>query len=392
MRALLYDPERLVAYLDEAGLDALILATQPNILYVTRYRKPGPTLAIVDRSRPLNPMLVLPASDIDFLVEDIADGVEVAAYGTFFRYRDAEASLRPAEELVERVHAEARRDYHQFTLAAELLEGRGLGGARIGTDVPLAFLASLAERIPHASLVCVPALIRAVRMVKTAEEIARLAGCAQMAEAAIEETIAHARPGVTQRALAAVFNCALAARSGRTRLDNVSIGTSSALGNVNVPDDVLQPGAIIRFDVGATYEGYCSDLSRCYALEPVSPKVADYHRALVQGQQAALDALRPGVRVCDLFSIAVAAVREAGIPHYDRTNVGHGIGIAGDGYDAPMLAPNDETAAEVGMVFCVEAPYYEIGFGGLQVEDMVVVRESGFESLCHLPRELRTVA
>jgi Xaa-Pro aminopeptidase len=228
-------------------------------------------------------------------------------------------------------------------------------------------------------------------MVKTDEELARLRRCVEVAEEAISATVTAARPGVTQRELARVFNEAVAARSARTRLDNVSVGPSTALGNVNVPEDVLRAGDVIRFDVGATLDGYCSDLSRCFAVEPVAPKAETYHRALVAGQQAALDVLRAGVEAQELFSAAVGAVRGAGIPHYERTNVGHGIGIAGDGYDAPLLAPGDATALEPGMVLCVETPYYELGFAGLQVEDMVVVREAGFEALSELPRELVAV-
>jgi Xaa-Pro aminopeptidase len=293
--------------------------------------------------------------------------------------------------LVERVHAETRRHADRFGLAAELLRARGLAPARLGTDVPVELLGPLVELLPEVILVAVPDALRRLRMVKTGEELARLRRCVEVAEEAISATVAAARPGVTQRELARVFNEAVAARSARTRLDNVSVGTSTALGNVNVPDDVLRAGDVIRFDVGATLDGYCSDLSRCFTLEPVAPKAVAYHGALVAGQQAALDVLRPDVEARELFSVAVDAVRDAGIPHYERTNVGHGIGIAGDGYDAPLLAPGDHTALEPGMVLCVETPYYELGFAGLQVEDMVVVRESGFEALSELPRELVVV-
>ena len=392
MRPPLYDPARLVAQLEREGLDGLVLATPPNVLYATRYRKGGAALAFVARDRPADPVLIVPASDVDFLLEDLADGVEPAAFGSFFRFRNPEAELRPGEALVERVHGEARRHADRLGLAAELLRSRGLASPRLGTDVPAALLAPLADLLSDATLVAVPEAVRRLRMVKTDEEVARLRRCVEVAEDAISATMAAARPGVAQHELARVFNEAVAARSARTRLDNVSVGTSTALGNVNVPDDVLQAGDVVRFDVGATIDGYCSDLSRCYALEPVAPKVDAYYAALLAGQQAALDALEPGVTARELFTVAVDAVRAAGIPHYERTNVGHGIGIAGDGYDAPLLAPGDDTPLEPGMVLCVETPYYELGFAGLQVEDMVVVRDSGYEPLSQLPRELRVAA
>ena len=73
------------------------------------------------------------------------------------------------------------------------------------------------------------------------------------------------------------------------------------------------------------------------------------------------------------------AVRREGIPHYNRSHVGHGIGL--DGYDLPDLTAASQDIIEEGMVMCVETPYYELGWTGLQVEDMVVVRRDGIESL-----------
>jgi Xaa-Pro aminopeptidase len=80
-----------------------------------------------------------------------------------------------------------------------------------------------------------------------------------------------------------------------------------------------------------------------------------------------------------VFETAVEAVRREGIPHYNRSHVGHGIGV--DGYDLPDQTPASKDVIEEGMVMCVETPYYELGWAGLQVEDMIVVRSDGIESL-----------
>ena len=99
--------------------------------------------------------------------------------------------------------------------------------------------------------------------------------------------------------------------------------------------------------------------------------------------------MRPGVPAKNVFAAAVEATREAGIPHYRRHHVGHGIGL--DTYDAPMLNETTETPLESGMVFEVETPYYELGFAGLQVEDTVVVTEDGCRVLTRSMRELRVI-
>jgi Xaa-Pro dipeptidase len=360
--ALLYDPARLAACLAAHGCDALLASTAANVRYLTRYTKPGGALAIVTADAPDRPQLVLPASNVDFLVEDLADGVEAHAYGTFFRFTAEGAQLTEGEALVARVSADARTDVDADALAAELLGD----AARVASDV----------------------VVRELRAVKTPEELARLREAARIAEEAIDETVAAARPGVTQAQLAARFTAAVAERGAALRMDNISFGRSSALGNANLPGDVLEAGQVLRFDVGAVFRGYASDLSRCFVVGEPEARTATYHRALVAGVCAALDAVRPGARAADVFAAGVGAVREAGIAHYERTNVGHGIGLAGDGYDAPLLAPGEEAVLEEGMALCVETPYYELGFGGLQVEDMVRVTHDGWEPLSRLHREL----
>jgi Xaa-Pro aminopeptidase len=95
------------------------------------------------------------------------------------------------------------------------------------------------------------------------------------------------------------------------------------------------------------------------------------------------------VRAAEVFEAAVAAVQRAGIRHYRRNHVGHGIGL--DGYDAPSLSPDSGEVLEEGMVLCVETPYYELGRWGLQVEDMVVVRADGVERLSTSDAGLRVV-
>ena len=100
----------------------------------------------------------------------------------------------------------------------------------------------------------------------------------------------------------------------------------------------------------------------------------------------AYEIIRPGLRARDLFEQVVATVRQAGIPHYRRNHVGHGIGLGG--YETPALTPGSTDVLEPGMVMCIETPYYEVGQFGVQVEDTVVVTTDGVRSLMTTGREL----
>jgi Xaa-Pro dipeptidase len=385
----LFEPARLEGALEAAGVHALVLGSAPNVLYATRYRRGGRALAVVCSRSAAHPLLVLPSSDVDYVLEDLAAGVDVQAHGAFYRFHDDDAELDARETLVRRVALGAVEDVDGFALVAAHLRHAGLGKGRIAIDEPV--LQRLAANLPDADVRSAPELIRQVRTVKTEEEVRRIGEAAAIAESAIEVTVRSFAVGVTQRELASVFGAAVAAAGARLRMDNVSFGRSTAFGNANMPDDHLEHGAVVRFDVGAVVDGYASDVSRCFAFGDPGDKAEHYYSALLAGQQAVLDRVRPGVAASALFDVAVRTVREEGIPRYERTNVGHGIGLFGDGYDPPLLASSDDTELEAGMVLCVETPYYELGFGGLQVEDMVVVTDSGYEPLTGLPRELQVV-
>ena len=100
--------------------------------------------------------------------------------------------------------------------------------------------------------------------------------------------------------------------------------------------------------------------------------------------------MKPGAVAKDVFNAAVERVRESGIPHYKRHHVGHGIGV--EYYDLPILTPSTDIPLEAGMIFEVETPYYEFGFGGAFIEDTVVVGEHGSTIITRLQRELQVIA
>jgi Xaa-Pro dipeptidase len=82
-------------------------------------------------------------------------------------------------------------------------------------------------------------------------------------------------------------------------------------------------------------------------------------------------------------------VQEEGISHYRRHHVGHGWGL--EGYNPPLVSPEDDSELKEGMLLCLEAPYYEVGFGGLMVEDIIVVRKGKAQYLTQFSRELKAL-
>jgi len=387
----LYDPIRLQRALSERGAAAAVAVTAPNVRYLTQFPKAGRQAAVVAGGRPNDPVLLASAGDLDFVVEDLGEGVEVRGYGRFVRDVATNVELDAAERWILRLHEATRADCDRDDAIAGALEDRGIVRGTVVIDAHPDDLAGLTVALPDVEVVRDPSMFRRLRMVKGPVEIERLADVARITEAAIAATLDAAVTGTTQAELARAFRGALVPEDATLRLDNVAIGRSAAFGNANMPEDVLQEGSLIRFDVGAIKQGYQSDMSRCAVHLRADPRVVAGYRAVLAGQQAGLDQIRPGVRASEIFDVTVAAVRTAGLAHYDRTHVGHGIGLSGDGYDPPLLAPGDDTPLEAGMVLCVETPYYELGLGGLQVEDMIVVTDGGFRYLTVSERDLRVV-
>jgi Xaa-Pro aminopeptidase len=125
-------------------------------------------------------------------------------------------------------------------------------------------------------------------------------------------------------------------------------------------------------------KGYHSDVARMAVMGEPSARQQETFDALHAGVEAAIDAVRPGVAGGEIFDAALAAVRAAGLPTFDRHHVGHGIGL--EPAETPWLRPGGPPL-EMGMVLRVETPYYVTGEAGLNLKEAVLVTRSGAHSL-----------
>jgi Xaa-Pro aminopeptidase len=268
----------------------------------------------------------------------------------------------------------------------------GVLGKRLGVDESGLFPSAwrlLEERLPGPPLRPAYQLFRRARMVKSPEEVARLERAAQIAEDGVAAVLAMLKPGVTEREAAYVYEAEILKRGAQPFFTVITIGDRAALADVYPAERALRPGEMVRFDLGCIYHGYRSDIARTAVLGKPDEKLARYYAAILAGETAAMAAMKPGTPVRRIFDIAVQATREAGIPHYQRHHVGHGIGL--EPYDPPTLNVATESPLEPGMVFCVETPYYEHGWGGVQVEDAVEVTAAGIRRLTRSSQDLAII-
>ena len=380
---------RLTRVLDAEGLDALIASTPENLQYVTGFRSIAHALF-----RGLELYGVFTRQGVGLVIPFIdatgvsADGITVdrlACYGKFFfNYADPPgpvgARVREITSAPAAGPGEALRD---------VLGGFGALGKRIALDeagVLPATWQRLGEQLGGTTVVPGYAPFRTARMVKSAEEVRRLERAALIAEDGIAAILGMLKPEVTEREAATAFEQEVLRKGAQPFFTVVTMGERAALADVYASERALAPGDLIRFDLGCVYQGYRSDISRTAVLGRPSDKQLRYYNAARDGEIAAIAAMEPGVPVSQIFETAMRVTREHGMPHYERHHVGHGIGL--EPYDPPTINATTHTALEPGMVFCVETPYYEHGWGGVQVEDAVEITAGGVRRLTQSSQEL----
>jgi len=381
---------RLTKVLDAEGLDALVASTPENLQYVTGFRSIAHALF-----RGLELYGVFTRQGVGLVIPFIdatgvsADGIAVdrlACYGKFF-FNYAEPPGPVGSRVREITSAPAAGAGEALR---DVVDGLGALGKRIALDEAGVFPATwqrLTAQLDGAAMVSGYAHFRTARMIKSAEEVRRLERAALIAEDGVAAVLGMLKAGVTEREAAMVFEQEILRRGAQPFFTVVTMGHRAALADVYASDTALKAGDVIRFDLGCVYQGYRSDISRTAVLGTPSEKQLRYYNAARDGEQAAIAAMKPGVEVSRIFETAMRVTREHGLPHYERNHVGHGIGL--EPYDPPTLNAATRTTLEPGMVFCVETPYYEHGWGGVQVEDAVEITAAGVRRLTQSSQELQ---
>jgi Xaa-Pro aminopeptidase len=380
---------RLTAVLEAEGLDALVSSTTDNLQYLTGFRSIAHALfrglelyGVFTRQ---GTGLVIPFIDATGVSSDGIEVDKIACYGNFFfNYTDTPGPVGTRVREITSAPAASPAD-----ALIQVLGDLGALGGRIGVDEAGMFPATwqrLTERLAGTTLQAAYAHFRTARMVKSPEEVRRLERAALIAEDGIAAVLGMLKEGVTEREGALAFEQEVLRKGAQPFFTVVTMGDRAALADVYASDRALAKGDLVRFDLGCIYQGYRSDISRTAVLGAPTDKQRRYYDAIRDGERAAIAAMKPGVPVNRIFEIGMRVTREAGMPHYKRNHVGHGIGL--EPYDPPTINAATETPLEPGMVFCVETPYYEHGWGGVQVEDAVEITATGVRQLTRSSQEL----
>lgn len=273
---------------------------------------------------------------------------------------------------------------------AEVLEEKGLGGARIGIellDLPGLCVDYLRELLPSAEFVDCRPLFDRMRAVKSPEELRLLSGANMATAKAITVAFEMARPGDTEREIARNM-ISLTLEYGADQVAFMTLGAGENIFEVHhVPTDYrIREGDMLHVDFGCYFKGYMSDISRMAVVsEPDEAQLRAYEVA-VRAERAAAEAMREGATVIEVHN-AVKSFYESEGFRYSRAFIGHGLGIGC--HEAPFLGPSHgDWVLERGMFFQVE-PSVTIGRARVHTEDSFIVSREGAENVSEY-RELQS--
>ena len=239
-----------------------------------------------------------------------------------------------------------------------------------------------------AEMVAATDLIERIRAVKTPEETALLGAACKIADRALWDLLPCIKPGVSE----ADIKTELEYRLKVGGADSFSFDTMVLFGarasqpHANSQSDVyLRQGDFVLIDYGASYCGYKSDTTRTFVCGKASDEQRSAYETVVRSQAESLALVRPGANGNDINKAALDVIEKAGYPLYGY-GVGHGVGL--EIHEEPFMRQKRDVFLEANMVLTIEPGIYKPGWGGIRIEDTVLVTENGYRILTSFPKEL----
>jgi len=360
------------ATLAEQNLDALVVTSLPNILYLTNFTGSS---AIV----------ILTADRLELLTD--------------FRYVTAVRELQRDGAALELTTVEGSYDAMLVARLAALPGARvGIESAHLTVARHLWITTTLARAatgtLNTVTLVATEGIIERARVRKDDDEIATLREAARRLSTVAAGVLTDVRAGMTEQELALAIDWRI--RQGgfsRTAFDTiVASGPNAALPHAHPGERRLTEGDLVVLDFGGVYASYCVDLTRTVSVGRATPRAREVYAAVLEAHDHAIASIRPGASRLDIDQVARDTLGRYGLAEAFGHSTGHGLGI--EVHEDPRITrrrPDVDTrdeAVAAGMVFTIEPGAYLPDWGGVRIEDDVLVTATGVDVLTNVTTEL----
>lgn len=349
---------KLRAEIETAGIQAFMITRPENRRYISGFHGSAGTLVVTQASA--------------YLLTD-------------FRYIEQAQAQAPEFQVVK--IGEPGQDALQDVLAAD-----GISSLGFEQDyVTYAEYERLTKRLT-AELVPLSGIVEKLRRVKTEEEIAVMQQATEIAEAAFAQVLPEIKVGRTELEVALDLEFAMRRLGAEGMAFSIiaASGPRSSLPHGGPTQRVLQAGDFLTLDFGAVHGGYCSDMTRTVVLGQPSEKQLEIYGIVLQAQLQAQAAVRPGMPGKEVDQVARDIIAAAGYGDYFGHGLGHGVGL--QVHEGPSAGKTSTDILEPGMVVTIEPGIYIPDFGGVRIEDMVLVTETGHQNFNSASKELIIIA
>ncbi|PRY30864.1 aminopeptidase P family protein [Pseudosporangium ferrugineum] len=357
--------ERAVEQATEAGLSGVLVTPGPDLTYLSGYQPTAVTermtLLILDAAR--EPVLLVPA-----LERPDAEPAAGAAGVSLVDWADGE---------------------DPYTAVAPLIDP--LGHYAMSDSAWAMHLLGLQRVVPGAHYSSMTGALPMLRAVKDPGEIDRLSAAGAAADAAYEEIVCVPFAGRTEREIGADL-AGLLRQHGHSQVDFTIVGSGPNGANPHheMGERVVRYGDMVILDFGGLCQGYGSDTTRTVHVGPATDEERTVFDVVRRAQQAAFEAVRPGVACQEIDRVARQVIGDAGYGRYFIHRTGHGIGLTT--HEPPYLVQGETQPLVTGMCFSIEPGVYLPGRFGVRIEDIVTVTEDGGRRLNNTRHRMHLVS
>lgn len=269
--------------------------------------------------------------------------------------------------------------------------GVSFWGRRVGYETAATTCSNfkkLKTSLTDIELVSTEGMIEELRMVKKSSEIKSIAHAQRITEEVFNEILECIKEGVRESDLACEIDYRFRKHGGeRSAFDTiVAFGTNTSKPHAISSKRKLKPGDIILFDMGTVSDGYASDMTRTVVFGKANRKLKKIYSIVLDAQETALESIRSGEKCSEIDSLARNVISKAGYGDQFLHSLGHGVGL--EVHEMPRLSHSVDYALKKNTVLTVEPAIYIKGWGGVRIEDMVVVTDNGCENLTGVPKTL----
>lgn len=355
--------KQLQNHLKENGWDAAFITTPDNVFYFSGFKsEPHERLLGVMVFKDAEPFLICPKMEMP---DAVAAGWTFDVVG----HEDTENAWDVVAKNV------AARNVAFDTLAIEK------------SHLTVERLEAIQERYEQLKFAGIDEKINALRISKDEAELEKLRKAAQLADYAIQVGCEAIAEGVTEMEILNTIESAIKAKGYAMSFETMVLAGEKAASPHGTPGNrKIKKGDLILFDLGVIYEGYCSDITRTVAFGQPNDEQIEIYNAVRRANEAAIEAVKPGVRAMDLDKIARDVITDAGYGQYFTHRLGHGLGISV--HEFPSINGANEFVLNEGTVFTIEPGIYKTDIAGVRIEDDVVVTNDGVEVLTSFTKEL----